>query len=67
MTLWVQDYARLHDYECVAASSLADPGLRFMWNKVAWLQLTMQVQAFMLADQISRVKVGLHRLASVHG
>ena len=45
MALWVQDYARLHDYECVAASSLADQGLRFMWNKVAWLQLTMQVQA----------------------
>ena len=39
-----QDYARLHGYRCVAATELADPRLKFMWNKIAWLLQAMNVR-----------------------
>ena len=47
--LCAQDYARLHKFDVVAATSVADPTLDNMWNKVGWLLKVYQVRGAPLA------------------
>ncbi len=42
--LHAQDYARLHNFDVVAATSVADPTLDNMWNKLGWLLKVYQVR-----------------------
>ena len=43
--LCAQDYARLHNFDVIATSEVADPTLNNMWNKVGWLLKVYQVGA----------------------
>ena len=41
-----QDYARLHNFEVIATTAVADPTLDNMWNKVGWLLKVYHVRLF---------------------
>jgi hypothetical protein len=39
-----QDFARLHGYDIVATSIVADPSLPHAWNKIGWLLRAYRVR-----------------------
>jgi hypothetical protein len=43
--LFAQDYARLHKYHFISATTQADATLDNMWNKVGWLLKAYHVSA----------------------
>ena len=59
----LQDYARLHNFDVVATSAVADPSLDNMWNKVGWLLKVYQVRRRTHAAKSACTFPGTHPLA----
>ena len=45
-TIFLQDYARLHNYKVTTPCQLADPSLTSMWNKIGWILKAMKVKPY---------------------